>query len=197
MTDPALAATATGPSEGGLVDGVLGRRVRAYVRLTKPRVVELLLVTTVPAMVLAEGGWPRTGLVIAVVIGGVGTLVGGPLGAALLVVLKELLSSTFGHWYLFLGIIFAGVALLMPRVLVGSLLDLNDWRKSRAAATPKGRLLDLFDDLIGRELLERFGQGLITAVLDVDIDVAGAPLQMKSRCNNLGHGFLIRFSSSR
>src|SRR5918995_4148836 len=29
--------------------------VRAYVLLTKPRVIELLLVTTVPAMVLAEG----------------------------------------------------------------------------------------------------------------------------------------------
>jgi branched-chain amino acid transport system permease protein len=73
-------------------------------------------------------------VLIAVVIGGVGTLVGGPLGAALLVVLKELLSSTFGHWYLFLGIIFAGVALLMPKGIVGSLLDLNDRRNSRAAA---------------------------------------------------------------
>ena len=44
--------------------------VRAYVRLCKPRVVELLLITTVPSMVLAEGGWPGTWLVIAVVIGG-------------------------------------------------------------------------------------------------------------------------------
>ena len=54
-------------------------------------------------------------VLIAVVIGGIGTLVGGPLGATLLVFLKDLLSSTFGHWYLFLGIIFAGVALLMPK----------------------------------------------------------------------------------
>jgi heme o synthase len=44
--------------------------VRAYVRLTKPRVVELLLVTTVPAMILAERGWPSTWLVIAVLVGG-------------------------------------------------------------------------------------------------------------------------------
>jgi branched-chain amino acid transport system permease protein len=73
-------------------------------------------------------------VLIAVVIGGVGTLVGGPLGAALLVVLKELLSSTFGHWYLFLGIIFACVALLMPKGLVGNLLDLNDRLRSRATA---------------------------------------------------------------
>jgi branched-chain amino acid transport system permease protein len=76
-------------------------------------------------------------VLIAVVIGGVGTLVGGPLGATLLVVLKELLSSAFGHWYLFLGIIFAGVALLMPKGIVGTLLDLNDRRepRSRAAGT--------------------------------------------------------------
>ncbi len=64
-SDPALATTATRP-----FGGELGRRVRAYVRLTKPRVVELLLVTTVPAMVVAARGWPRTGLVVAVVIAG-------------------------------------------------------------------------------------------------------------------------------
>jgi branched-chain amino acid transport system permease protein len=74
-------------------------------------------------------------VLIAVVIGGVGTLVGGPLGAALLVLLKELLSSTFGHWYLFLGIIFACVALLMPKGIVGSLLDLSGRRKVRAAGS--------------------------------------------------------------
>jgi protoheme IX farnesyltransferase len=45
-------------------------RVRAYVALTKPRIVELLLVTTVPAMVAAEGGVPDLGLVAAVLAGG-------------------------------------------------------------------------------------------------------------------------------
>jgi heme o synthase len=43
---------------------------QAYFRLTKPRVVELLLVTAVPPMVLAEGGWPAFRLVVAVVVGG-------------------------------------------------------------------------------------------------------------------------------
>jgi protoheme IX farnesyltransferase len=42
----------------------------AYFRLTKPRVIELLLVTAVPPMVLAERGMPALGLVAAVVIGG-------------------------------------------------------------------------------------------------------------------------------
>jgi branched-chain amino acid transport system permease protein len=73
-------------------------------------------------------------VLIAVVIGGIGTLVGGPLGATLLVLLKEILSSTFGHWYLFLGAIFACVALLMPRGIVGYLLDLNDRLRTRATA---------------------------------------------------------------
>ena len=44
--------------------------VRAYVALTKPRVVELLLVTTVPAMILAEEGLPDLGLILAVLLGG-------------------------------------------------------------------------------------------------------------------------------
>jgi len=44
--------------------------VRTYVALTKPRVVELLLVTTVPAMILADEGMPHLGLVIAVLLGG-------------------------------------------------------------------------------------------------------------------------------
>ncbi len=43
---------------------------RAYVLLTKPRVVELLLVTTVPAMVLADGGLPSFTLIGAVLVGG-------------------------------------------------------------------------------------------------------------------------------
>jgi protoheme IX farnesyltransferase len=44
--------------------------VAAYVALTKPRIIELLLITTVPAMVLAAGGWPGTWLVLNALIGG-------------------------------------------------------------------------------------------------------------------------------
>ncbi|MAB19580.1 heme o synthase [uncultured Microbacterium sp.] len=46
------------------------RTILAYVALTKPRVLELLLVTTVPVMILAEGGLPDLWLVFATVIGG-------------------------------------------------------------------------------------------------------------------------------
>ncbi len=47
----------------------------AFVALTKPRIIELLLVTTVPTMILAADGWPSLGLVLL-------TLLGGTLAAA-------------------------------------------------------------------------------------------------------------------
>jgi heme o synthase len=43
---------------------------RAYLSLTKPRIVELLLITTVPAMMLAAGGLPPLGLTAVVLLGG-------------------------------------------------------------------------------------------------------------------------------
>jgi protoheme IX farnesyltransferase len=42
----------------------------AYVRLTKPRIVGLLVITTLPAMILADGGFPSTWLMLATVLGG-------------------------------------------------------------------------------------------------------------------------------
>jgi protoheme IX farnesyltransferase len=48
----------------------LRARVRAYVTLTKPRIVELLLVTTVPAMFLAAGRLPDLPLTVVVVVAG-------------------------------------------------------------------------------------------------------------------------------
>ncbi|MFT3798841.1 heme o synthase [Microbacterium sp.] len=46
------------------------RTIRAYIMLTKPRVMELLLVTTVPVMILAQSGMPDLWLVLATVVGG-------------------------------------------------------------------------------------------------------------------------------
>lgn len=46
-------------------------RIGAYVGLIKPRIIELLLITTVPAMVVAAKGWPGWGLVGATLLGGV------------------------------------------------------------------------------------------------------------------------------
>ncbi len=42
----------------------------AYLALTKPRVIELLLITTIPSMILAQGGLPSVWLMIKTLIGG-------------------------------------------------------------------------------------------------------------------------------
>ncbi|MDQ1582760.1 MAG: heme o synthase [Microbacteriaceae bacterium] len=46
------------------------RKLKAYFALTKPRVIELLLVVTVPTMILAQGGIPNLWLVVVTVVGG-------------------------------------------------------------------------------------------------------------------------------
>ncbi len=59
------AVTPDGAGRAGLRDVVA-----AYVGLMKPRVIELLLLTTVPVMFFADRGVPDLGLVIATVVGG-------------------------------------------------------------------------------------------------------------------------------
>jgi protoheme IX farnesyltransferase len=53
-------------TDGPTARDVLG----AYVGLMKPRIIELLLLTTVPVMFLAQRGVPSLGLVVATVLGG-------------------------------------------------------------------------------------------------------------------------------
>src|SRR3954467_15197264 len=57
------------PGDQGLAVRVV-RKAGAYVALTKPRVIELLLVTTAPVMVLAARGIPDLWLVLAPLVGG-------------------------------------------------------------------------------------------------------------------------------
>ncbi|MGP8060393.1 MAG: heme o synthase [Acidimicrobiales bacterium] len=56
---PSLGATRAGRSRAG-----------AYVALTKPRIIELLLVTTLPTMIVAERGVPPVWLMAATLVGG-------------------------------------------------------------------------------------------------------------------------------
>jgi len=56
-----------------------GARAMGFVALTKPRIIELLLVTTVPTMVVAARGLPSLALVVATVVGG--TLAAGGANA--------------------------------------------------------------------------------------------------------------------
>ena len=57
----------------------LKRTIKAYISLTKPRVVELLLVVTAPTMLLAERGIPNLWLILATLVGG--SLSAGSAGA--------------------------------------------------------------------------------------------------------------------
>jgi protoheme IX farnesyltransferase len=66
-------------AEATVRDASLGDSIRAYVALTKPRIIVLLLIITVPAMVLAAGSMPPLGLIVATLVGG--TLAAGAANA--------------------------------------------------------------------------------------------------------------------
>jgi protoheme IX farnesyltransferase len=65
------------PRSGTSID--LAGKVRAYVALTKPRIIELLLITTVPTMFVASTRVPSLGLVLLTLLGG--TLAAGGANA--------------------------------------------------------------------------------------------------------------------
>lgn len=73
-TDPrpsALAASASKSSgTAPLHHSKRKSRIGAFVALTKPRIIELLLVTTLPTMILAERGMPSLTLVLLTLVGG-------------------------------------------------------------------------------------------------------------------------------
>ena len=97
MTQTPVAPVSTGwqteaatPHTDTATEAATGRRPRvdrrprparwqAYLALTKPRIIELLLVTTLPAMILAAGGLPGWSVVVATMIGG--TLAAGSANA--------------------------------------------------------------------------------------------------------------------
>ncbi|HET7275798.1 MAG TPA: heme o synthase [Longimicrobiaceae bacterium] len=66
----------TGTERAGLAasqkpaGGRFSQRMRDYVTLTKPRIISLLLVTTLAPMIIAVGGWPDTITVLWTMLGG-------------------------------------------------------------------------------------------------------------------------------
>lgn len=79
-------STAATPAVPG--ETSLGRRVGGFVALTKPRIVELLLVTTLPTMIVAARGLPRWQLMLATLAGG--TLAAGGANAINMVVDRDI-----------------------------------------------------------------------------------------------------------
>jgi heme o synthase len=85
-TRPLVPSRLPRPSGSGAHSGTgaprskFGRsKVGAYVALTKPRIIELLLITTIPTMVVAKRGWPGAWLVFITLVGG--TLAAGGANA--------------------------------------------------------------------------------------------------------------------
>ena len=62
--------------------------VGGFIALTKPRIIELLLITTIPTMVLAAGGWPSVRLMAITLVGG--TLAAGGANAYNMVVDRDI-----------------------------------------------------------------------------------------------------------
>ena len=73
--------------------------------------------------------WTQSGTqMIMVILGGVGTLWGGVIGAAALLILEEVISAYTIHWQFYVGWVLLAVVLLAPKGLVG-LLD--QWRNRK------------------------------------------------------------------
>jgi branched-chain amino acid transport system permease protein len=85
--------------------------------------------------------WSQSGqLMVMVILGGAGALWGGPIGAAVFLLLEELLSGVTIHWQFALGAILLVVVLFAPRGLAG-LVDRSGVKKtapSSSAAKSKG-----------------------------------------------------------
>jgi protoheme IX farnesyltransferase len=64
-SQPSASAPVLGTPKSGFA-----AKLKAYVALTKPRVIELLLITTVPTMILAQHGMPSLLLILNTLIGG-------------------------------------------------------------------------------------------------------------------------------
>jgi protoheme IX farnesyltransferase len=113
----------------------LRQTASAYLSLTKPRIISLLLITTIPAMILAAEGWPSTWLVVTTVIGG--TLAAGGANAINCYVdrdIDQLMHRTQGR-PLPLGLIDPGAALAFGLALEAAAFSLLVATSNLLAAT--------------------------------------------------------------
>ena len=85
---------------GGAVAGLAGALLVNLTGLASPNLLQ----------------WTQSGtLLVMVIVGGVGTLYGGVVGAAVLLVLEEGLVGVTEHWHIVLGLLLLGVVLFAPR----------------------------------------------------------------------------------
>ena len=135
--------------------------LRGYIALTKPRVIELLLVTTVPVMVLAEGGLPSFWLVLATVAGG--TLSAGSANAYNMVIDRDI-DTVMGRTQarpLVTGDISPRAALVFASVLAASSIGLLWWLTSPLAAVLSAAAIAFYVFIYTMWLKRRSEQNII------------------------------------
>jgi len=85
---------------GGAVAGLAGALLANLTGMASPNLLQ----------------WTQSGtLLVMVIIGGVGYLWGGIVGAVVLLLLEEFLLAWFEHWHIVLGLLLIGIVLFAPR----------------------------------------------------------------------------------
>jgi branched-chain amino acid transport system permease protein len=87
----------------------------------------------------SSSAWTVSGeLVVMVILGGLGTVFGGAVGALALLSIEELLSSFTEHWMAILGLLIVAIVLIAKRGIWGTVLAWSSSRRRRAdgAAPP-------------------------------------------------------------
>jgi branched-chain amino acid transport system permease protein len=83
--------------------------------------------------------WSASGqLMVMVILGGAGALWGGPLGAAVFLLLEEVLSAYTVHWQMALGVLLLTVVLVAPQGLAGLADDVRARLRARRGDAGEG-----------------------------------------------------------
>jgi branched-chain amino acid transport system permease protein len=84
----------------------------------------------------SSSAWTISGeLVVMVILGGIGTVFGGALGALALLLIEELLSSMTEHWMAVLGLLIVAIVLIAKNGIYGSIRTWSLARRRHAAAS--------------------------------------------------------------
>ena len=88
----------------------------------------------------SSSAWTVSGeLVVMVILGGLGTVFGGAVGALALLSIEELLSSITEHWMAILGLLIVAIVLIAKKGIWGSIRAWSVGRRRRANAAARVR----------------------------------------------------------
>ena len=124
----------------------------------------------------SSSAWTVSGeLVVMVILGGIGTVFGGALGALALLLIEELLTMATEHWMAILGLMIVAIVLLAKNGIYGSLrrwsLAARRGNGQPCSAAHPGPLAGSGGNAVLRteRLVKRFGGLLATDHVDIDV----------------------------